>query len=87
LRALLHHCHHASFLIAITDKAERKLCFELAESVGLDIASITKTVVENIRGKDDFKMQEDSALEAATSEVRTCMSLGNDALLYNACFC
>lgn len=38
-------------IVDITDKAERKLCFELAEAAGLDIASITKTVVENIRGK------------------------------------
>ncbi|XP_028390986.1 nuclear pore complex protein Nup107-like [Dendronephthya gigantea] len=59
---------YAQFLEDITDKNERKLCFELAESSGLDIASITKTVVENIRGKDDFKIQEDSALEAATTQ-------------------
>ena len=59
---------YAQFLEDITDKAERKFCFELAESAGLDIACITKTVVENIRGKDDFKVQEDTALEAATSE-------------------
>ena len=40
-----------NIIVDITDKAERKLCFELAEAAGLDIASITKTVVENIRGK------------------------------------
>ncbi|XP_046851291.1 nuclear pore complex protein Nup107-like [Xenia sp. Carnegie-2017] len=59
---------YSRFLEDIEDKSDRKLCFELAESAGLDIAMITKTVVENICGKDDFKVQDDETLHVATSE-------------------
>ncbi|XP_031573493.1 nuclear pore complex protein Nup107-like [Actinia tenebrosa] len=60
---------YAYFLEEIIDRKERQRCLELAESAGLDVQTITKTVVENIRGKD-FKIDNDlsPALEAATTE-------------------
>uniref|UniRef100_T1IIX7 Nuclear pore complex protein n=1 Tax=Strigamia maritima TaxID=126957 RepID=T1IIX7_STRMM len=42
---------YAKFLEGISDRTERQLCLELAENVGLDVAVITKLVVENIRNR------------------------------------
>lgn len=60
---------YAYFLEDIIDMKQRQKCLELASSAGLDVPLITKTVVESIRGKDDFKVDRDTspALEAATS--------------------
>ncbi|XP_032220612.2 nuclear pore complex protein Nup107 isoform X2 [Nematostella vectensis] len=60
---------YAYFLEEIVDRKERQKCLEYAEAAHLDIPMITKTVVENIRGKDfqiDSKLS--PALEAATSD-------------------
>ncbi|KAG1682091.1 Nuclear pore complex protein Nup107 [Nymphon striatum] len=43
---------YAKFLEGIKDKEERQLSLKLAENVKLDVAKITKTVVENIRNKE-----------------------------------
>ncbi|CAH1783976.1 unnamed protein product [Owenia fusiformis] len=61
---------YARFLEGITDKEERPVCLGYAEDAGLDIASITKMVVENIRNRDmaEFTIDSESALGAATSQ-------------------
>nr|XP_006815564.1 PREDICTED: nuclear pore complex protein Nup107-like [Saccoglossus kowalevskii] len=63
---------YAHFLEGIHEKEERQQCLVLAEEAGLDIPTITKTVVENIRTRDagDITMETDStsANEAAISE-------------------
>ncbi|XP_029453089.1 nuclear pore complex protein Nup107 [Rhinatrema bivittatum] len=43
---------YAMFLEGVTDPEQRQHCLELAKEAGLDVAMITKTVVENIRRKD-----------------------------------
>lgn len=43
---------YAKFLEGIEGMKERQLCLKLAETVGLDVALITKTLVENIRSKE-----------------------------------
>ncbi|XP_022097754.1 nuclear pore complex protein Nup107-like [Acanthaster planci] len=62
---------YARFLEGIHDKEERQHCLHLAEEAGLDVAQITKTVVENIRTRDESEFtahtQRSSLLEAATS--------------------
>lgn len=60
---------YAYFLEGVTDTQQRRKCLDFASSVGLDVPLITKTVVENIRGKEDFKIEGgiSPALEAATS--------------------
>ncbi|XP_019626310.1 PREDICTED: nuclear pore complex protein Nup107-like [Branchiostoma belcheri] len=63
---------YAHFLERVEEHSQRQMCLELAEEAGLDIPTITKTVVENIRTHDqgDFKVSAEvtAALEAATSE-------------------
>ncbi|XP_072042829.1 nuclear pore complex protein Nup107-like [Amphiura filiformis] len=60
---------YATFLEGIQEKDERQHCLQMAEEAGLDVAQITKTVVENIRTRDDTDLGESTpALEAATSE-------------------
>ncbi|XP_067027190.1 nuclear pore complex protein Nup107-like [Acropora muricata] len=61
---------YAYFLEGIDDTKQRQKCLDLADSVGLDVPLITKTVVENIRGKEDFKIDGgiSSSLEAVTSK-------------------
>ncbi|XP_070540867.1 nuclear pore complex protein Nup107-like [Ptychodera flava] len=44
---------YARFLEGIHEKDERQHCLQLAEEAGLDIPTITKTVVENIRTRDE----------------------------------
>lgn len=44
---------YAVFLEGITDKDEKQHYLDLAEDAGLDLAAITKRVVENIRSKSD----------------------------------
>jgi hypothetical protein len=59
----------------IQDKEKRQEALQMAEDADLDIATITKTVVENIRnrGPVQFTTDNKTELEAATSEV--CYSL------------
>lgn len=44
---------YAKFLEGITDKSEKQQYLDLAETCGLDLAQITKRVVENIRSRSD----------------------------------
>ncbi|CAH2277846.1 nuclear pore complex Nup107 isoform X1 [Pelobates cultripes] len=43
---------YAAFLENVTEPDQRHQCLELAKEAGLDVASITKTVVENVRKRD-----------------------------------
>ncbi|XP_075065599.1 nuclear pore complex protein Nup107 [Mixophyes fleayi] len=43
---------YAEFLENVTEAEQRHQCLELAKEAGLDVAAITKTVVENTRKKD-----------------------------------
>uniref|UniRef100_A0A8C1SXJ0 Nuclear pore complex protein n=1 Tax=Cyprinus carpio TaxID=7962 RepID=A0A8C1SXJ0_CYPCA len=43
---------YAQFLEEVTETEQRKHCLELATQAGLDVAAITKTVVETIRERD-----------------------------------
>ncbi|KAM4678200.1 nuclear pore complex protein Nup107 [Discoglossus pictus] len=43
---------YAAFLENVTEREQRHHCLELAKEAGLDVATITKTVVENTRKKD-----------------------------------
>ncbi|XP_067133946.1 nuclear pore complex protein Nup107 [Centruroides vittatus] len=56
---------YAKFLEGISGTKERQLCLKLAESVGLDVALITKTLVENIRSKEG----EDDTTSILSSET------------------
>uniref|UniRef100_A0A8C9SYL9 Nuclear pore complex protein n=1 Tax=Scleropages formosus TaxID=113540 RepID=A0A8C9SYL9_SCLFO len=65
---------YAHFLESVTETEQRKHCLELAREAGLDVAAVTKTVVENIRERDveDFAHHDlTPALDTGTSEVRT----------------
>ncbi|XP_030848911.1 nuclear pore complex protein Nup107-like isoform X1 [Strongylocentrotus purpuratus] len=63
---------YAKFLEGIHDKNQRQYCLQLAEDAGLDVAAITKKVVETLRFKEDGEPGSDivrtAALEAATSQ-------------------
>ncbi|XP_074642754.1 nuclear pore complex protein Nup107-like isoform X2 [Tubulanus polymorphus] len=61
---------YARFLEGIHEKDERQNCLILAEEEGLDVPSITKLVVENIRayGAAEFSLNTGTALEAVTTE-------------------
>ncbi|XP_070212005.1 nuclear pore complex protein Nup107-like [Littorina saxatilis] len=43
---------YAHFLEGVKGQEERQVCLQLAEEDGLDVAAITKRVVENIRNRD-----------------------------------
>ncbi|OXB57068.1 hypothetical protein ASZ78_002939 [Callipepla squamata] len=60
---------YALFLEDVTESDQRHHCLELAKEAGLDVAAITKTVVENIRKKDagDFS-HHDHMLDVGTTE-------------------
>ncbi|MGH0139604.1 UNVERIFIED_CONTAM: hypothetical protein FKN15_014707 [Acipenser sinensis] len=62
---------YSEFLECVTETDQRKHCLELAKEAGLDVAAVTKTVVENIRKRDadDFS-HHDLALDSGTSEVQ-----------------
>jgi len=55
----------------ITDTDQRKSCLTLALKAGLDVPSITKLVVENIRSRDsaDFSGDADAPLDVTTTKV------------------
>ncbi|KAE8615530.1 hypothetical protein XENTR_v10008545 [Xenopus tropicalis] len=62
---------YAVFLENVTDPEQRQRCLELAKEAGLDVASITKTVVENTRKKDAGEFAHHNlapALDSGTSE-------------------
>ncbi|XP_041476652.1 nuclear pore complex protein Nup107-like isoform X2 [Lytechinus variegatus] len=63
---------YAKFLEGIHAKEQRQYCLQLAEDAGLDVAAITKKVVETLRFKEDEEPGADiihtAALEAATSQ-------------------
>ena len=57
--------------LGVRETGERRECLELAEQAGLDLHSITKTVVENIRKQDsaDFLSEPCRNEDGAISEV------------------
>ncbi|XP_036312530.1 nuclear pore complex protein Nup107 isoform X4 [Pipistrellus kuhlii] len=62
---------YALFLEGVTEFDQRHHCLELAKEADLDIATITKTVVENIRKKDNGEFSHHDlapALDTGTSE-------------------
>uniref|UniRef100_A0A8C8YKD3 Nuclear pore complex protein n=1 Tax=Prolemur simus TaxID=1328070 RepID=A0A8C8YKD3_PROSS len=62
---------YALFLEGITEFEERHHCLELAKEADLDVATITKTVVENIRKKDNGEFSHHDlapALDTGTTE-------------------
>lgn len=62
---------YALFLEGVTEFEQRHHCLELAKEADLDIATITKTVVENIRKKDNGEFSHHDlapALDAGTTE-------------------
>ncbi|KAJ8245281.1 hypothetical protein GJAV_G00269060 [Gymnothorax javanicus] len=60
---------YAHFLESVTETEQRKRCLELAREAGLEVAAVTKTVVENVRERDpeDFT-HHDALLDIATTE-------------------
>ncbi|XP_015208411.1 nuclear pore complex protein Nup107 [Lepisosteus oculatus] len=62
---------YAQFLESVTETEQRKHCLDLAREAGLEVAAVTKTVVENIRERDteDFAHHDLTlALFTGTSE-------------------
>ncbi|XP_059582059.1 nuclear pore complex protein Nup107 isoform X2 [Alligator mississippiensis] len=60
---------YAVFLEDVMETEQRHHCLELAKEAGLDVATITKTVVENIRKKDAGEFtHHDLALDSGTTE-------------------
>ncbi|MBN3313563.1 NU107 protein, partial [Atractosteus spatula] len=62
---------YAQFLESVTETEQRKHCLDLAREAGLEVAAVTKTVVENIRERDteDFTHHDLTlALYMGTSE-------------------
>ena len=61
-----------SICSGIHDTEERCKCLSQAEDAGLDVSSITKQVVENIRSRDhtEFSIDLEQQLDTAISEVR-----------------
>ncbi|KAM9171408.1 LOW QUALITY PROTEIN: nuclear pore complex protein Nup107 [Pangshura tecta] len=60
---------YAVFLEDVTETEQRHHCLELAKEAGLDVATITKTVVENICKKDTGEFtHHDLALDTGTTE-------------------
>ncbi|KAL4231420.1 hypothetical protein ACF0H5_008997 [Mactra antiquata] len=61
---------YAKFLEGINDKEERQFYRDLAEDSGLDIAAISKRVVENIRSKSDvdFSSLNQDSVDSSISE-------------------
>lgn len=62
---------YALFLEGITNKDERQHYLDLAEEAGLDLAAVTKKVVENIRMKSDVDF---TSLHEAQESVDTVIS-------------
>ena len=64
-------------LTGITDKNERQKYLDLAENCGLDLAQITKRVVENIRNRTDIDLTslQESQIEGANTNISEVKSL------------
>lgn len=63
--------YYAKFLEGISEQEDQQRCLQLAEDAGLDVAAITKAVVENIcTGSDDVitELIARDSLEAVTTE-------------------
>lgn len=59
---------YAKFLEGINESEQRKKCLDLATDAGLDVPSITKLVVENIRDKADFSMDTEAPIDSNITE-------------------
>ncbi|XP_053111980.1 nuclear pore complex protein Nup107 isoform X3 [Hemicordylus capensis] len=60
---------YAVFLEDVTEAEQRHHCLELAKEAGLEVATITKTVVENIRRKDASEFtHHDLAIDTGTTD-------------------
>ncbi|XP_033017626.1 nuclear pore complex protein Nup107 isoform X2 [Lacerta agilis] len=60
---------YAAFLEDVMETEQRHRCLELAKEAGLEVATITKTVVENIRKKDASEFtHHDLAIDTGTTE-------------------
>ncbi|GAB6025436.1 hypothetical protein CHUAL_014030 [Chamberlinius hualienensis] len=62
---------YAQFLQGILDCDERQLCLQIGEDAGLDVPTITKTVVENIRHSADT--QQNLPVGTSTLSVQTTL--------------
>ncbi|XP_063783579.1 nuclear pore complex protein Nup107 isoform X2 [Pseudophryne corroboree] len=60
---------YAEFLENVTEAEQRHQCLELAKEAGLDIAAITKTVVENIRRRDGGELAPHDIVPAMDSAI------------------
>lgn len=61
-------CTYAHFLEGVTEAPHRQRCLELARQAGLDVAAVTKMVVENIRERDSQEFEHhDLTLNTGTS--------------------
>ncbi len=59
------------FFAGVQDSEERRQCLDWAQECGLDLQSITKLVVENIRNRDcmDFQTDSEMPLDSGITEV------------------
>lgn len=57
--------------VGVVELEERHRCLELAREAGLDVATITKTVVENIRSHNeiDFSKSVEANIDTTVTEV------------------
>ncbi|XP_063048769.1 nuclear pore complex protein Nup107, partial [Engraulis encrasicolus] len=59
---------YATFLESVTETEQRRRCLELGREAGLDVATITKTVVETVRERDSQEFaHHDVTLDTATT--------------------
>lgn len=59
-------------IVGVKEQEERQVCLQLAEEADLDLAVITKTVVENIRNKDRTVADIDSSIAIDTKISEVC---------------
>ena len=76
----IHYLIIDSYIPDIIDKGERQRYLDLAENCGLDLAQITKRVVENIRSKSDVDISSITGtrtepVDTNISEVQNKLSL------------
>ncbi|KAI0211244.1 Nuclear pore complex protein [Lamellibrachia satsuma] len=77
---------YAKFLEGVQQADDRKQCLALAEEAGLDVARITKLVVENIRSADSVELSMDMQLlqQTATTEEDRSKINAIDWLVFDA---
>uniref|UniRef100_A0A2I3T3F8 Nuclear pore complex protein n=1 Tax=Pan troglodytes TaxID=9598 RepID=A0A2I3T3F8_PANTR len=63
---------YALFLESVTEFEQRHHCLELAKEADLDVATITKTVVENIRKKDNGEFSHHDLAPALDTVTGLC---------------